>query len=58
MKRIKNNALQSLELYFNTEKGIFRKYLKPNTSIEVPEHYISEQVKNLSKRHLLKISNS
>lgn len=58
MKLIKNNALQGLELYFNTEKGIYRKYLKPKQSIEVPENYVSEQVKNLSKMQLLKISNS
>jgi hypothetical protein len=58
MKVVKNDSLQTLTVYFNTEKGCKERYLKPGESIVVPENYITEQIKTLHRRRLFKISNA
>jgi len=58
MKVVKNDSLQTFAVYFNTEKGCLEKYLKPGESIVVPESYITEQIENLFRRRLFKISNA
>jgi hypothetical protein len=58
MKVVKNDSLQTLTVYFNTEKGCKERYMKPGESIVVPENYITEQIKTLHRRRLFKISNA
>ena len=55
MKTIKNESLQTFTVFFSTEKGCLERDLKPGESIVVPEEYITEQVKTLFKRRILKI---
>ena len=56
MKRVKNDTLQSHTIFFKTEKGPLEHWLQPGQSIVVPESYLSEQVKTLHRRRILKIS--
>ncbi len=58
MKVVKNDSLQSLAIFFNTENGCKERYMKPGESIVVPESYITEQIKTLHRRRLFKISNA
>ena len=58
MKCIKNDSLQGFEIYLRTEGGAKAVWLKPREVITVPEHYITEQVKTLHKRRLLKVYNA
>lgn len=55
-KELKNESLQGLELYFSTEKGISRVWLKPDNSVVVPDTYITDLVLNLARRRLIKIN--
>jgi hypothetical protein len=56
MKHIKNDSLQGFILYLSSPKGSNSYWLKPGQSIVVPDSALSEQVKTLHKRRLLKIS--
>lgn len=56
IKTIKNVSLQNLELYFKAPKGPKVQYLAPNNIIKVLESTITDQVKTLAERRLLKIS--
>jgi hypothetical protein len=58
MKVVKNDSLQTFAVYFSTENGCLEKYLKPGESIVVPESYITEQIENLFRRRIFKISNA
>ena len=58
MKVVKNDSLQSLAIFFNTENGCKERYMKPGESIVVPASYITEQIKTLHSRRLFKISNA
>jgi hypothetical protein len=56
MKTVKNDSLQTFNVFFNTEKGCLEKSLKPGESIVVPDTYITEQIKILHRRKIFKIS--
>ena len=59
MKLIKNDSMQSLFIYLAGPKGASREYwLKAGSSLQVPENAITEQIKNLSSKRLLKITNA
>ena len=58
MKQIKNDSLQSISVFFNTEKGCKEKWLTPGESVVVPESYITEQIKTLHRRRIFKITNA
>ena len=58
MKRVKNDCMQTIVVFFNTETGCLEKYMKPGEAIVVPEGYITEQIKTLHKRRIFKISNA
>jgi hypothetical protein len=58
MKRIQNDSLQTFAIYLMTESGEKELYLRPKDSIVVPQSYITEQVKNLQRRRLFKITNA
>lgn len=56
-KKIKNYALQSLTLIFETSNGIKNKFVQPGEIITVPESWISGQVKELHRRRMIRIYN-
>jgi len=59
MKMITNEGLQSKTLIFNEYNGkIKQHWLKPGESIEVSPSCISDQIKNLVARRILRLSNS
>ena len=58
MKVIKNQSLQSFQVFFTTPKGTESFRIFPKKSIVVPESYITEQVLTMAKRKLLKITNA
>jgi hypothetical protein len=58
MKVVKNDSLQAMTIYFNTEKGCQEHWLKPGESIVVPDSYISEQVLTLHRKKMFKVSNT
>ena len=55
MKSIKNDSLQSLEIFLITEDGPKTYWLKPKELISVPAGYLSDQVKNLHSRRIIRI---
>lgn len=57
MKKVKNDSLQGLEIYLNTEAGIKTYWLKPKETIAIPENYVGSQVTNLHRRRMVKITN-
>ena len=58
MKIVKNDSLQTLTIYFSTEKGCKERFMRPGESLVVPESYITEQIKTLPRRRIFKISNA
>ena len=58
MKSIKNEALQRLEIYLDTDRGSKRIWLLPQETIVVPNAYLSGQIKNLSERRVLSVRNA
>ena len=58
MKRVKNDCMQTIVVFFNTETGCLEKYMKPGETLVVPEAYITEQIKTLHRRRIFKISNA
>lgn len=57
IKKIKNYALQSLTLIFETSEGVKNKFVRPGEIITVPESWISGQVKELHRRRMIRIYN-
>jgi hypothetical protein len=58
MKVVKNDSLQAITVYFNTDKGCRERWMQPGESIVVPENYITEQIKTLHRRRVFTISNA
>ena len=58
MKIVKNDCMQTITVFFNTETGCLEKDMKPGESLVVPETYITEQIKTLHRRRIFKISNA
>jgi hypothetical protein len=58
MKVVKNDSLQAITVYFNTDKGCKERWMQPGESIVVPENYITEQIKTLHRRRVFTISNA
>lgn len=58
MKIVKNDCMQTIVVFFNTETGCLEKDMKPGESLVVPESYITEQIKTLHRRRIFKISNA
>jgi hypothetical protein len=59
MKTITNEGLQSKTLLFNNHLAgpISQHWLKPGESVTVPLSWISDQIKTLEQRRILKITN-
>jgi hypothetical protein len=59
MKTITNEGLQSKTIIFNESQGSTKQHwLKPGESVTVPLSWISNQIKTLEKRRILKITNN
>jgi len=58
MKRLKNDSLQTFSIYLLTESGEKEYWLKPKESLVIPESYLTDQVRNLLKRRLFKLTNA
>lgn len=58
MKVVKNDSLQAITVFFNTDKGCKERWMQPGESIVVPESYITEQIKTLHRRRVFTISNA
>lgn len=52
---IRNESLQSLEIYVMTPNGPKTYWLSPNEIVTLPEDFVSEQIKILSARRMLKL---
>lgn len=57
MKQVINESLQSLQILFLTNRGPVMYRLTPGESIVVPEAYISNMVKKLQRRKMIKVNN-
>lgn len=58
MKSITNTSIQSFEIYLDTRKGAEVYWLKPQETIVVPTNYLTEQIRTLIKRRILRVSNA
>jgi hypothetical protein len=57
-KLIKNDSLQTLEVYLMTPEGIKSFLFKPHDAKVVPASFLTEQSKKLQKRRLITITNA
>ena len=58
MKVVKNDCMQTITVFFQTETGCKERDVLPGESIVVPESYITEQIRTLHRRRIFKISNA
>lgn len=58
MKVIKNDSYTGREITIKTPLGPNTLWIKPNEQIVVPDQAISNTIKNLAKRRILKITNA
>jgi hypothetical protein len=58
MKVIKNDSYIGRQIILSTPKGPKSRWLAPREFIAVPDSAITNTVKNLAKRRVLKITNA
>ena len=58
MKLIKNDSYTGRSIYLKTPSGPQSIWLTPKESVCVPESFISNTIRNLAKRRILKIRNA
>lgn len=58
MKQVKNDCMQTITVFFQTESGCKERSMRPGETIVVPDSYITEQVKTLQRRRIFKITNA
>jgi len=58
MKVIKNDSYTGLEVIINSPKGPIGRWLAPKECVAVPDSALTNTVKNLAKRRVLKIINA
>lgn len=56
-KIIRNESLQTLEVYLNTPQTIKCVLFKAGEAKVIPADYISQQIKKLIKRRMISVSN-
>lgn len=56
MKSIRNTTLQGFTVPFKTPQGLQEVFIRPKTTIEVPDSYTSIVLDNLVKRRMFKLS--
>lgn len=57
LKSVKNYSIQGLSLVLETDEGFKELWIEPREVIQIPESFISQQMKNLHRRRLIEISN-
>lgn len=55
MKKVTNESLQGLMVYFVTESGSKGFWFAPGQSLVVPENYVSDHVQKLQQRRMLAV---
>ena len=58
MKVIKNDSYIGRQIIISTPKGPQSRWLAPRESIAVPETALTNTIKNLAQRRVLKITNA
>tara|TARA_R100001143_G_scaffold19401_1_gene20855 strand:- start:22 stop:198 length:177 start_codon:yes stop_codon:yes gene_type:complete len=58
MKVIKNDSCTGREIILTTPKGPQGMWIKPREQVVVPNSAITNTVRNLAKRRILKITNA
>jgi hypothetical protein len=58
MKVIKNDSCTGREIIITTPKGPHGIWITPNERVVVPDHALTNTVRNLAKRRILKITNA
>ena len=58
MKVIKNDSYTGLEIILSSPKGPVGRWLAPKEFVAVPDSALTNTVKNLAKRRVLKIINA
>ena len=58
MKVIKNDSYTGREITIKTPSGPNTLWIRPNEQVVVPDQAISNTIKNLAKRRILKITNA
>lgn len=53
---IKNTSLQNLEIYLKSPGGPKVQYLQPSQVVQIKESQLTDQVRTLAARRMLKIS--
>lgn len=53
--KLKNQALQGFNIFLQTSSGTKSFWLTPKESVMIEESSISQQIKNMVRKHLLKI---
>lgn len=53
---IKNTSLQNLEIYLKSPSGPKVQYLQPSQVVQIKESQLTDQVRTLAARRMLKIS--
>lgn len=56
MRSVKNTTLQGFNIPFNTNSGLVEVYLRPKSTIVVPDDYSSKIVDNLIKRRMVRVT--
>jgi len=55
LTKITNISGQGMEIYVSTPEGSDSHWLAPRSHILVPASYVTEQIRNLQKRRILRI---
>tara|TARA_Y100000034_G_C6884703_1_gene406043 strand:+ start:1917 stop:2096 length:180 start_codon:yes stop_codon:yes gene_type:complete len=58
MKEIKNDSMQSWDVFLRTPKGVTPHWLQPGEHLVVPASYITDQIETLHRRKIIKITNA
>ena len=58
MKVIKNDSYTGREIILSTPKGPEGMWIKPKEQVMVPDSAVTNTVRNLAKRRILKITNA
>ena len=55
MRELKNDCMQSLDVYLRTPEGIKSVWLQPGEHLVIPVSYITDHVKTLQRRSVIQV---
>jgi len=58
MKIVTNTSMQSWSLPLRTPEGIKSHYLAPNSSVKIPDSYVTDHMQRFAQRQLISIKNA